>query len=140
MSNSQLFREKSLDRIASPEQLHDYLRVTSPRLWMAAAAAAALLLGLIILSATTGMDSTIPVKAKVQYGSIDVELPLSAKGAIRIGMPLRINGKETVIDFFFQDEESLIMIAAQTDPELPDGVYDAEIVTESVTPANLLMD
>lgn len=29
-----LFRKKSLEHISSPEELHDYMRVTSPRLWM----------------------------------------------------------------------------------------------------------
>ncbi len=29
-----LFREKSIDRISSPEQLNDYLRVTSPAVWV----------------------------------------------------------------------------------------------------------
>ena len=38
-----LFRKKSLDRISSPEELHDYLRVTSPSLWMVLAAIMVLL-------------------------------------------------------------------------------------------------
>ena len=31
---SKLFREKNLERLESPEQLNDYLRVTSPGVWM----------------------------------------------------------------------------------------------------------
>ena len=30
---SKLFREKNLERLESPEQLNDYLRVTSPGVW-----------------------------------------------------------------------------------------------------------
>ena len=33
-----IFREKSLKRITSPEELGDYLRVTSPTVWMVLAA------------------------------------------------------------------------------------------------------
>ena len=29
-----VFRKKTLDRIASPEQLTDYLRVTNPGIWV----------------------------------------------------------------------------------------------------------
>ena len=29
---NELFRQKSIERISSPEALHDYMRVTSPRL------------------------------------------------------------------------------------------------------------
>ena len=38
MSNT-LFRKKSLDRITSPEQLDEYLHVTSPSVWILLAAA-----------------------------------------------------------------------------------------------------
>ena len=30
----QIFRQKTLDRIASPEQLNDYLRATRPGIWI----------------------------------------------------------------------------------------------------------
>ena len=30
----QIFRKKSLDRLSSPEQLNDYLHVTSPGIWI----------------------------------------------------------------------------------------------------------
>ena len=30
----QIFRQQSLDRIASPEQLNDYLRTTKPGAWI----------------------------------------------------------------------------------------------------------
>ena len=31
---TKLFREKNLERLESPEKLNDYLRVTSPGVWM----------------------------------------------------------------------------------------------------------
>ena len=44
-----LFREKSLETIESPESLNDYLRVTSPGVWIILAAVIALLVGGIFL-------------------------------------------------------------------------------------------
>mgnify|MGYP007122110349 CR=1 FL=1 len=41
-----IFRKKSLDRIESPEQLNDYIRVTSPGIWIFLAAAIVLLVGI----------------------------------------------------------------------------------------------
>ena len=43
-----LFREKSLEAIQSPESLNDYLRVTSPGVWLVLAAVIALLVGMIL--------------------------------------------------------------------------------------------
>ena len=45
----QLFRQKTLDRVSSPEQLHDYMRVTNPAIWMLLGAVVALLAGLLVL-------------------------------------------------------------------------------------------
>ena len=36
--SDQIFRKKSLDRISSPEQLNDYIRVANPGIWMILAA------------------------------------------------------------------------------------------------------
>ncbi len=42
-----IYRKKSLDRVASPEQLNDYIRVTTPSVWIVLAAVVALLVGFI---------------------------------------------------------------------------------------------
>lgn len=36
--NETIFRKKSLERIASPDKLDDYLKVTSPSVWVILAA------------------------------------------------------------------------------------------------------
>ena len=51
---NQLFREKTMERISSPEQLTDYLRVTNPGMW-AVLIAVILLLGGIIAWAAVGV-------------------------------------------------------------------------------------
>ena len=44
---SDLFRKKSLQRMASPEQLDDYIRVTTPSVWLILLALIVLLAGLL---------------------------------------------------------------------------------------------
>ena len=41
-----IFRKKTLDRISSPEQLTDYLRVTNPGIWLVLATVVLLLAGI----------------------------------------------------------------------------------------------
>ena len=43
-----VFREKSLERISEPEQLHDYIRVTSPGVWLVLIAVIVLLAGVLV--------------------------------------------------------------------------------------------
>ena len=42
---TKLFREKSLERVTSPEQLNDYIKVTTPSVWMILAATLLLIAG-----------------------------------------------------------------------------------------------
>ena len=47
MKNS-IFRQKSIDKVSSPEKLDDYIRVTTPSVWIALAAMVILLVGVIV--------------------------------------------------------------------------------------------
>ena len=44
---SELFRKKSLDKVSSPEELNDYIRVTSPSVWLILAAILILIVGIL---------------------------------------------------------------------------------------------
>ena len=60
-----LFRKRSLESISSPDELHDYMRVTSPRLWMLLSAIAALLVGFLIYASTATMENTLKIQVTV---------------------------------------------------------------------------
>ena len=47
-TNSSIFRQKSLERVSSPEQTDDYIRLPSPSVWLVAAA-------VILLAAGAGI-------------------------------------------------------------------------------------
>ena len=53
----QLFRKESIERVSSPEQLSDYLRVTSPTVWVVLAAVILLLASLFVWSSVTAVES-----------------------------------------------------------------------------------
>lgn len=43
----ELYREKSLERITSPEQLNDYIRVTTPSVWLVLISVIIMLIGIL---------------------------------------------------------------------------------------------
>ena len=45
-----IFREKSLERVSGPEALNDYIRVTTPSVWIVLAALVILLAGMLAWS------------------------------------------------------------------------------------------
>lgn len=55
-----IFRKKSLDKVSSPEQLNDYIRVTNPSVWLVLLAIILLLVGMLawsILGTVEGVDA-----------------------------------------------------------------------------------
>lgn len=52
-----IFRQKSLDRVSSPERLNDYIRVTRPSVWLVLAAVILLLTGMIVWSITGTVEA-----------------------------------------------------------------------------------
>ena len=45
-----VFRQKSMERVSSPEQLNDYIRVTTPSVWLVLLALVILLVGMLVWS------------------------------------------------------------------------------------------
>ena len=153
---NKLFRKKSLEKISSPEELHDYMQVTSPRLWMLLSAIAALLVGFIVYASTVTMENTMKIQVDVQfvdfteefqeqsglqnYTLVSAKLPASQMNQVDVGMTVRI-GKETGKVSFVAFEENEITLIIETNKNylpLPDGSYDAELVLESTTPISFL--
>ena len=60
--NQQLFRKKSVDKVSSPEQLNEYIRVANPGVWMVLAAIVILLAGVVV-----GLIVVTTVYSGVEY-------------------------------------------------------------------------
>ena len=52
-----IFRKKSIERVSSPEELNDYIRVTSPSVWLVLAALILLLAGILVWSVFGTVDA-----------------------------------------------------------------------------------
>lgn len=153
-----LFRKKSIDRISSPEELHDYMRVTSPRLWMILAAIVILLAGFIVYASTATMENTMQIRVQLQKYHISSEidpdgeerdityvasrLPLDQIDMVKTGMKLRLGKEEGHISWILtSDEDDQIDVVYEMDHAyipMNDGEYDAELVLESTTPISFL--
>ena len=67
MSNT-LFRKESIDRISSPEQLNDYIKVSNPGIWMLLAALCFLLAAGIVWSITGSLPTKVSVTGVMKDG------------------------------------------------------------------------
>ena len=125
MEQGQLYRKGSLDRIQSPEQLNDYLRVTEPSVWLLLIAVILLLAGLLIWGSVTYIDSVATGSAQVVEGTMTLRFDrLSDAESVETGMMVQIGEKSAPILSLGQDEQGRFALA-QVD--LPDGQYEASV-------------
>ena len=131
-----VFRRKTLDRIASPEQLTDYLRVTNPGIWVILAAVILLLAGVLAWSMVGTLETKAEVKGVVSDQTAQI-ISLESE-PLAEGMPLRVIGQEYRIAYADLDEYGRSVGIAEVN--LPDGTYDGTVVTEAVHPISFLLE
>ena len=136
-NNESIFRKKTLERISSPEQLTDYLRITNPGVWVVMSAIIFLLLGLFFWTMTGTLQTKVDVKVNVENRTATI-IPVSSDTLVA-DMPLQINSNEYVIAYTETDEYGRVYGIADVD-DLPDGVYDGTAVIEAIHPIQFLIN
>lgn len=142
-------REKQGERrISSPEELHDYIHVTGPRLWVMLGMIIFLLAGLIVFASTQRIESTVTIRAETVGQDADGraytltgEMTGERMNQAKVGMEARVAGKTGTVRTIVEDKES-VFVAVELNPGetgLQAGAYDAEIVLESVRPVDYLL-
>ena len=157
MSNT-IFRQKSLDRISSPEQLNEYIRVSTPSVWMVLIAIMVLLAGVCVWGVFGHMDTTLPVAAVAQEGTVTAYVRETDIAKVKAEAVVTVDGDivkiQAIADQPVQVNESFSeyachvgglrlgawVYAVKLDANYPDGVYPAQIVIDSVSPMSFVLN
>lgn len=127
--NEHIFRKKSLERIKSPEDLDDYVRIAGPGVWLLLGAVVLLLIGALIWGICGRVETSYEASASVKDGAAVVtvagEIP-----ALNDGSFVRIEGNE------YPASEKDGVLSCVT--ALPDGEYASTLVTESTKPISFI--
>ena len=156
--NKQLFKKSNIDRVSSPEQLHDYVRVANPGLWMIISAIVILLVGVVIWGFIGKIDTTMSTAIVTDSGDAVIYIGESDVEKLEIGMTVRSEGREyTITDIAkapLKVDEALTdyaihasgltvgewVYAVSIDGEHSDGVQKADIVIESISPISFILN
>lgn len=156
--DNQIFRKKSLDRVNSPEQLNDYVRVSNPGIWMVLAAVIFLLAGICVWGIFGHLDTTIDTVGICENGIMTCYISDDKISAVQPGMKVTVNDVEYEItsvsdtpvavddsmDAYalhlgnFQIGQWVHTVTAVTD--LNSGTYETKITTESISPISFVMN
>lgn len=149
-----VFRKSSIDRMNSPEQLNEYIRVARPGIWLVLAAVALLLLGVVAWGIFGSVKSVVNA-AVIADGSHEpyCYVRVSDMEKVRPGMSMVIaeEFEATVVSVSGDSHEATknesqilqitgsdvgeLYFSVQIDAEdLEPGIYKGEIIVEEIRP------
>jgi hypothetical protein len=125
MEHVHLYRKESLERIESPEQLNQVLRVTNPSVWLLLTAVILLLVGLLVWGSFTYIDSVAYGRAEVTDGVMTLRFDdEDLAKSVEEGMLITVGETSSEIRSLGRDEQGVFALA---DNDLADGEYAAGV-------------
>lgn len=157
--SSTIFREKSLEKISSPEQMNDYIRVSSPSVWMVLAAVIVLLAGVCVWGMFGHLDTAVQTGGVCTNGRLTVFVGEEDHDKIKENAVISVDGVEYAVAEITnapirvddQIDPYVVHLAGFTEgdwayrlyadvPGLADGVYAASVITERVRPLDFVLN
>ena len=156
--NTQLFRKKSVDKVSSPEQLDEYIRVANPGVWMVLAAIIILLAGVVVWGCIGHLDTTLDTAVVCEGGEALVYVKEADIEKIQVGMTVRVGDSECVISEISANPQRVDgsmteyaihasgltegewVYAVKLSGDFADGVHKAAIVIESISPISFILN
>ena len=156
MADETVFREKSIERISSPDQLNDYIRLSDPGVWFVLAAIVVILTGTCIFGALGHIDSTVPGVGISADGKLTCLVKKEYGDRLSRVMKAKIDGSEYRISMrsdkpvtVWDTTDSYALYIGDMQPgewvyeldvdgEFTDGSYEVSVVTEEISPLDFL--
>ena len=147
-----------MDRVSSPEQLNEYIRVSNPGIWMALIAVVILLVGICVWGITGHLDTKLSVVAVAEDGNLTAYVREADLASVETGMEVQIgeavytvasiaNAPVAVDDSFSEYVRHLgelqngeWVFAVKVSGAAADGAYRADIVIDRVSPISFVLN
>ena len=138
--DKKIFREKSLERVNSPESLEDYIQVSNPGVWMLLTAVILLLVGILVWGYFGSISSWNSVTVIVDHGRGYCYAKEETANAIRPGMTLEVNELEGTVTEYLGYYENFDAYEFEVNIVLPNGNYTGTVHTDDLQPKTLLFN
>jgi len=126
-------------RMSSPEQLNDYLKVTNPKIWLLLTAVVLLIVGLLLWSSFTTIESYATGTARAVGGELIVSFDDPEKASkVQPGMQMEVGDVETdVLTVGLGDDGELV---ASARANIPDGSYSVRVGYKTTQVLSMLLN
>lgn len=156
--NETIFRKKSIDKVSSPEQLNDYIRVANPGVWLVLGALIALLVGVCVWGVLGNLHTTVDTVGSCEGGTLTCYVSRENLEQLAQGQTVTVDGKSYMISSVsktavkvqdnlnehlaylggFAGDDWVYAVTAEAD--LAEGNYEVEIIVESVSPISFVLN
>ena len=159
--DNRLFRQKSIDKVTSPDQLNDYLKVTGVSTWVIIVALIIILGGAIVWTFAGKIVVTEPAAVVVENGEAIVYVNEDQSNKLAVGQTLNLDNDSFSITEVINEPvaaegnkgiDEYVLHATGTDDGgwliplradisgIDDGIYGAEIEVETISPVTFIIN
>lgn len=148
-------KEKAhVERVSSPEELSDYIRVSNPAVWIALGLVIAVLLGVCVWGVFGHLDTVVRGVAVSDGEKTICYLPAAHAQRVAAGNSVTVEGSDLTVASVSTVEAELedyvrtlgglstdeAVCTAVLEGALPQGVYPAKIIVERVAPIYFVLN
>ena len=156
---SELFRKKSIERVTSPEQLNDYIRVSNLGVWMILAAVVILLAGVCVWGVFGRLDTKKQASGVCENGKLTCYIKSDDISDVKEDTIIFVDGKEYTVKSVSSSpvrldgekdsyliylggfsETDWVYVATVDAPDLADGEYSVDVITKRVSPISFVLN
>ena len=143
--NENIFRKKSLDKVKSPEDLNDYIRISNPTVWLLLGAVILLLVGLFVWGIFGTAETRVDILASVEGGKASFYIDETRISRVPEEAEVRLEGEKYSVSSVLAGGGEFDMTEAgvcfgSADVPLKDGWYEASLITESIAPITFFLN
>ena len=126
-------------KISSPEQHNDYLKVTSPKIWLLLVAIALLVAGLLLWSGFTTIESYASGTARAVGGELTVTFDDATKASkVQPGMEMEVGDVKTEVLTVGTGSDGQMVASARAN--IPDGSYTVRVGYRTTQVISMLLN
>ena len=144
--------------MSSPEQLNDYIKVTNPGVWIVLSAIIILLIGVCVWGVFGKLETKISVACESNGSEAVLYIKEKDISSVKKDMTVSIGGNSYTVTSVFAEPVSVTegigeyarrignlslgewVYTVKIDKVLPEGVYSATIVIDSVSPLHFVFN
>ena len=158
MANETVFRDKSIERISSPDRLNDYIKLSDPGTRVIIAAIMVILIGACVFGIFGRIDSKVPGVGIVKDGRMVCLVKKEYGDMFTNDMKVLVDGNEYAVSM---SNDRPVTVGDTTDAyalhvgdlqagewvyefdvngSFDDGAYALELITEKISPMSFLFN